>query len=89
LLIDRQPGWQAIIMSNHVDAGMPGKSSAKGKLAYRPREFCEAVGIGQSKFYGLVREGRLRVTKLGKATIVLDEDARAFMRSLRGSGGAE
>jgi excisionase family DNA binding protein len=76
-------------MGNHDDAGMPGKTSAKAKLAYRPREFCEALGIGATKFYQLVREGRLRVTKLGKATIVLDEDAQAFMRSLRGSGGAQ
>jgi hypothetical protein len=60
----------------------------KGRLAYRRREFCDAVGIGPSKFHQLVREGRLRVTKLGKATIVLNEDAEAFVQSLRASGDA-
>jgi hypothetical protein len=76
-------------MDKYDDVGMPGKSSTRGKLAYRPREFCAALGIKPSKFYQLVRQRRLRVRKLDKATIVLDEDAQAFLRSLPGSDGAE
>jgi hypothetical protein len=62
---------------------MTDKQFKKGNLAYRRLAFCAAVGIGPSKFHQLVREGRLRVTKLGKATIVLGDDAEAFLRSLR------
>jgi hypothetical protein len=76
-------------MSNYDGAGNPGQSSTRGKLAYRPREFCAASGIKPSKFYQLVRQGRLRVRKLDKATIVLGEDAEAFLRSLPGSDGVE
>lgn len=53
-----------------------------GKLAYPVREFCHAIGFGMSKFYGLVRDGEIKVVKCGKRTLVTVEEAQRFVASL-------
>lgn len=52
------------------------------KLVYRPREAQEALGIKNSKFWELVKEGRLETRKLGAATVVPAESLRVFVDSL-------
>lgn len=37
---------------------------------HRVDDFCRLHGIGRSKFYELVRAGKLRVVKLGTRTLV-------------------
>lgn len=52
------------------------------KLAYRPREVQESLGIRNTKFWQLVKEGKLETRKLGGTTIVPAESLRRFVESL-------
>ena len=52
------------------------------RLAYPVRDFCNAVGIGHSKFYDLVKAGELHTIKLGSKTLVTADEAARFIRSL-------
>ena len=53
-----------------------------GKLKSR-RKFCEDNAIGLTTFHKLVKEQRLRVLKIGRKTVVAEEDEQAFRESLR------
>jgi excisionase family DNA binding protein len=45
-------------------------------------ETCATLGIGKSKLYELLKSGALRGRKLGRRTLFLEEDVRAFAQSL-------
>lgn len=53
-----------------------------GKLAYTVRQFCDGVGIGHTKFYQEVSEGRIKTVKCGKRTLVTADEAQRFVSSL-------
>ena len=48
-------------------------------------EFLERYGIGRTRFYEEVAEGRLRLRKLGKKSLVTVDDAEAWLESLPAS----
>ena len=52
-------------------------------------QFCEDSSIGRTTAYKLAREGKLRLVKVGKKTLVLDEDAAAFFRSLQAGSATD
>ena len=52
------------------------------KLLHTPKEVQTALGIGNSKFYYLVQEGRFDVRKMGNRTFITDESLRRFADSL-------
>ena len=52
------------------------------KLAYSVEEAAEALGLGRTMLYGEIAAGRLRAKKIGKRTIILVDDARAYLASL-------
>lgn len=52
------------------------------KLVYRPREAQEALGIKNTKFWALVKEGKLETRKLGGATVVPAESLKRFVENL-------
>jgi hypothetical protein len=52
------------------------------KLVYRPREAQEALGIKNTKFWQLVKQGLLETRKLGGATVVPADSLRRFVESL-------
>ncbi|MDE2318950.1 MAG: helix-turn-helix domain-containing protein [Rhodospirillales bacterium] len=52
------------------------------KLAYRPAEVQAALGIKHSKFWELVKAGKLESRKLGSATVVPAESLRDFIANL-------
>jgi excisionase family DNA binding protein len=45
-------------------------------------EACAMAGIGRTKIYQAIGDGRLRARKFGKRTIILRSDLRAFLESL-------
>ena len=45
-------------------------------------EACRVAGIGRTKIYEAISDGRLKARKLGKRTLVLRADLRAFLSSL-------
>jgi excisionase family DNA binding protein len=59
--------------------------SAPARLSYRISEFCQATGIGRSRLYEEIAAGRLRTVKFGRSTLVMAEDATAFLANLRGA----
>ncbi len=42
----------------------------------------KASGIGRTKLYALIKEGRLKPRKCGKRTLILMADLEAFVQSL-------
>ena len=45
-------------------------------------DFCARYGIGRTKTYEELRAGRLRGRKIGKRTIIAEDDAEDWLRSL-------
>lgn len=52
------------------------------KLVYRPNEVQAALGIRNTKFWSLVKEGALETRKIGSATVVPAESLRTFVEKL-------
>ncbi len=51
-------------------------------ISYRPDDAAELIGLSVSKFYELVREGRLPARKIDRSTIIRHEDLVAFIDAL-------
>ncbi len=49
------------------------------KLAFTISEACHAVGIGRSKLYELIGQGRVETRKIGSRTIIPAESLRALI----------
>ena len=45
-------------------------------------EFCERYGLGRSKVYEELKAGRLRGRKVGRRTIITEDDAENWLRRL-------
>lgn len=50
--------------------------------AFTVAEFCRRFSIGVTSFYEQVKAGRLRTVKVGRKTLVLRRDARAWIAAL-------
>jgi hypothetical protein len=61
------------------------KCSVTEPLAYSISALCEASQVGRTTVYAEIKAGRLLATKVGHRTIILVEDARAWLSSLRAS----
>ncbi|WP_205007876.1 helix-turn-helix domain-containing protein [Sphingosinithalassobacter portus] len=48
-------------------------------LAFTIAEACHAVGIGRTKLYALIGEGRLETRKIGSRTVIPAESLRALV----------
>jgi hypothetical protein len=72
-LTDR-PDWHGLSAMS-TDENLP-------KLAYTVPELQKATGLGRTIIYEEVKAGRLRLTKVGRRSIVCDQDARAWLSSL-------
>ena len=45
-------------------------------------EACKMAGIGQTRLYGAIVDGRLKARKFGKRTLILRGDLLAFLATL-------
>jgi excisionase family DNA binding protein len=52
------------------------------KMAYRVKEVRNLLGISNSTFYNMVRQGDLKVVKMGKMTLVLAKDLNEWLEKL-------
>lgn len=52
------------------------------KQVYRIQEFIEAYGIGRTKLYMEAAEGRLKIRKCGRTSLITKEDADAWVKTL-------
>ena len=51
-------------------------------LAYPIREACAVSGIGRTKIYALIAEGKLEARQCGGRTLIPAESLRSFLGSL-------
>jgi excisionase family DNA binding protein len=51
-------------------------------------EFCQRYGPGRTKTYEELKSGRLRARKIGKRTIITEDDAEDWLQRLPVIGGA-
>ena len=49
------------------------------RVNWQINEFCAAHGIGRTLFYREVREGEIKLIKVGGRSLVSDSEARAWM----------
>lgn len=61
-------------------------SPCKQRLAYRIHEFAKATGLGRSTIYKLIKQEKLKVTKVGGASLILHEDGMATLKACRDEG---
>jgi excisionase family DNA binding protein len=54
------------------------------RVAYSVNETLELLSIGRTKFYELVDQGDLKITKLGTKSLVYVTDIMALLIKLRG-----
>jgi excisionase family DNA binding protein len=45
-------------------------------------EFCESYGLGRTKAYEELKSGRLRARKIGKRTVIIEDDAEEWLGHL-------
>lgn len=55
-----------------------------GRLAWRVKEFCEAIGISRSHFYEQVKRGKIKTICIGGRRLVPDTERARIL-----SGGAD
>jgi excisionase family DNA binding protein len=58
-------------------------SAETQRRALSVEQFCKRYGIGKSTLYVQIREGRLRLRKIGKRSVIAVEDAEIWFRNLR------
>jgi excisionase family DNA binding protein len=55
-------------------------SSEPHRLAYRVKTFCASVGLGRTKFYELVRDGKIKTVVIGGRRLVPADEAQRLVR---------
>jgi excisionase family DNA binding protein len=53
-----------------------------GRRAHTIPETCALTGIGRDTIYALIRSGKLTARKLGRRTLITDDDLRQFLTGL-------
>ena len=59
------------------------ESSNKPRLAYTLDELADALGVSRAFLYRLRGEGKLKMVKLGRRTLVTAEEARRMLADLQ------
>ena len=49
-------------------------------LAYRVTQFCKSIGLGKTKFYELVRDGKIKTIVIGGRRLVPADEAQRLLR---------
>lgn len=62
-------------------------SSRTDRLAYTVVELAEAAGLGRTTIYREAKAGRLRLTKIGKRSIITVAEAKRWMAAVAGIPG--
>jgi excisionase family DNA binding protein len=57
-------------------------SELEQRLAYGIDELCKMASLGRTTLYKDIAEGRLRAVKNGRRTVILRDDAMAFLAAL-------
>lgn len=55
-------------------------------LAFSISEACRVSSLGRTRIYALIKEGRIRVTKVGGRTLVVADSLRALVEGGSSNG---
>jgi excisionase family DNA binding protein len=55
-------------------------------LLHRIQDIVRLTSVGRTTIYGEIAQGRLRIVKLGRATLVRDEDLQAWLDGISANG---
>lgn len=58
----------------------------KDKISLTIQDVSKATGIGRTKIFELIRDGKLPARKIGTRTIILAEDLKIFLDKLPSAG---
>ena len=58
-------------------------NSSQPHLSFGIRQACEATGLGRSKLYQEISEGKLPVFKVGSRTLIAADDLSAWLESYK------
>ena len=58
-----------------------------GRRAHTILETCALTGLGRDTIYTAIRDGDLVARKLGRRTLITDDDLRQFLGGLPRAGG--
>lgn len=53
-----------------------------GAIAYLPEVAGRKIGLGRTRIFEEIKAGRLPAKKLGRKTVILEKDLRAFAENL-------
>ena len=67
----------------------PGQAQYTGRHAHSITEACSLTGLGRDTIYAAIRSGKLTARKLGRRTLITDDDLRQFLAGLPRAGGHE
>ena len=59
----------------------------EGRFAYSINEVCATTNLGRDAVYRAISAGQLVARKLGRRTLVTDDDLRQFLAGLPRAGG--
>ena len=68
---------------------MPQNITDIGRRAHSIDEACALTGLGRDGIYSAIRDGYLVARKLGRRTLITDDDLRQFLAGLPRAGGHE
>jgi len=72
--------WSGITGQGPTTMDVKNSPSNSPLLAYRITSFCKCIGIGRTKFYQLVREGKVRTIVIGRRRLVPAHEAERLVR---------
>ena len=64
---------------------MSKSTDINGKIFLSVREFCAWSGVGSSTFYNLVSAKKIKISKIGRKTVVHADDALLWAESVKGN----
>jgi excisionase family DNA binding protein len=62
-------------MKSGIESG-----ETNNRLAFRVQPFCKSIGIGRTKFYELVRDGKIKTVVIGGRRLVPADEAQRLLR---------
>ena len=68
---------------------MPQNIADTGRRVHSIAETCALTGLGRDTVYAAIRDGHLVARKLGRRTLITDDDLRQFLAGLPRAGGYE
>jgi excisionase family DNA binding protein len=73
--------YSRTIFNNYGDGSVQSTiETSDGPLAYRVAQFCKSIGLGKTKFYELVRDGKIKTIVIGGRRLIPADEAQRLVR---------